>query len=244
MFLKALAGLLLGFIVQEAPKVQKSEKAYTRFSSGIERLVQVHGNTVAGCAERGDCLINSKLDLLLLASVNYRESRMMDPSPEGDCRRGHRLDHLPSGSWPAGYKPSIHVICNAVGPMQLNKGAGYQAQLWPEVRQEFPDRDWKKDPLDAKELKDSAVSSKMGYAVLKHWKSQCTDAEGAAAPVGVWLTAYRYGRCPGKRGKYHVDAEAKLRCDMTNELATSLAKDPTSGFGEAQVALCTYPKKT
>jgi len=128
--------------------------------------------------------------------------------------------------------------------MQLNKGAGYQAQLWPEVQQEFPGRDWKKDPLNARELKDRVVSSKLGYAVLKHWKSQCADMGGSAAPAGVWLTAYRYGRCPGKQGKYHVDAEAKIRCEMANELATALAKDPESGYGSAQKVACTYAERT
>lgn len=230
--LQAISALLLGFIMHEAPNVREGTKDHADFKEDIASMVTLHQQVATGA------LVDQEYDVLLLSAVNYRESRMRIPAPDGDCRMGHKFDHLPSGSWPAGYKPKIARVCNAVGPMQVNKGAGYQSQLWPEVATMLPGaRDLKAD-----DLREPSTSVRMGYAILQHWKNTCLDKDGGVAPMGVWLTAYRRGSCPtiGKSKRYYVDAEAKIRCSMANRMAKELSEDDDVNYNGTQEYPCTY----
>lgn len=230
--LQAISALVLGLIMREAPNVREGTKDHANFRSSIATMTGIHLTVSDGR------LVDKDYDVLLLAAVNYRENRMKLPAPQGDCRWGHKLDHLPSGSWPAGYKPKIARVCNAVGPMQVNKGAGYQSQLWPEVRWAFPDHGvWK-----TAELAEPESNVKFAYAILQHWKNTCVDKDGGTAPMGVWLTAYRRGSCPmiGKSRRQYVDDEAKIRCQIANDLAKDLAEDDSVAYTGLSNVPCTY----
>lgn len=222
--LQAISALILGFIVREAPNVREGTAVYGDFKDDIATMVQVHSEVTSGA------LVDEQYDILLLSAVNYRESRMRLPAPEGDCRMGHRLDGKPSGDWPEGYRPKISRICNAVGPMQLNRGAAYQSQLWPEASSSGSSESFTSDP---------SVNVRLAYVVLQHWKNTCLEKDGATAPMGVWLTAYRRGSCPrvGKSKKYYVDSEAKIRCKMANDMALALSKDDSVAY----TGLSNYP---
>jgi len=230
--LQSISALLLGFIVREAPNVREGTKDYADFKEDISAMVELHQQVSTGA------LVDQQFDVLLLSAVNYRESRMRLPAPEGDCRWGHKLDHLPSGSWPAGYKPKISRVCNAVGPMQLNRGAGYQSQDWSEVKAMLPAaRNWKPSELAAAEN-----NVRLAYVVLQHWKNTCRDADGTEAPMGVWLTAYRRGSCPtvGKSKRLYVDEEAKTRCKLANSMAAELQNDDGVAYAGTIAVPCTY----
>jgi hypothetical protein len=161
---------------------------------------------------------------------------------------------VPSIDWPAGYKPVMTRVCKAVGPMQLNKGNVRNFIYWPEVQKMFPERGWaaavaakkspvKEDPLTLAQFTEPDTNVKMAYAVLEHWKNECRGKDGSTAPIGVWLTAYRYGRCPFKSkytDRYHIDDEAKLRCKLAETMSQELSDDKTSGYKNPTEAACTY----
>lgn len=227
--IQAITALLMGFIMREAPNVREGTRLYGEFQTSIGALVPVHAGVSSGL------LVDSQFDILLLSAVNYRESRMRLPAPEGDCRWGHRLDHVPSGDWPPGYKPVLGRVCKAIGPMQLNKGAGYQTRQWVEVHTQFANG----VPRD---LADTETSVKLAYAILEHWKTSCRNSDGSEAPMGVWLTAYRRGSCPtvGKSRKYYIDKEAKIRCKMANDMARDLRSNDGVAYAGAVDVPCTY----
>lgn len=227
--IQAITALLMGFIMREAPNVREGTPIYDEFQSSIETLVSNHSSLSTGA------LVDPQFDILLLSAVNYRESRMRLPAPDGDCKWGHKLDNLPSGSWPAGYEPKSKRVCNAIGPMQLNRGAGYQSGAWVEVRAAFP--------TDAvKDLRDIKTNTRLSYAILVHWKNTCRDRDGSEAPMGVWLTAYRRGSCPtvGKTRRYYVDHEAKIRCKMANDMAKDLQGNDGVAYSGLIEVPCTY----
>lgn len=229
--IQSITALLMGFIMREAPNVREGKPLYDEFQTSIGTLVPIHSVVATGL------LVDPQYDVLLLSAVNYRESRMRLPSPEGDCRLGHRLSNVPSGSWPIGYKPEVKRVCNAVGPMQLNRGAGWQTEEWKEVRYAFSTEE-----TGTRDLKDIETNVRLAYAILVHWKNTCRDRDGSDAPMGVWLTAYRRGSCPvsGKSRKYYVDREAKVRCKMANDMAKDLqGNDGVSYVGPVEVP-CTY----
>src|SRR6478735_6862234 len=94
----ALAAFIFGLISKEAPNVRTDQELAARYTISINTLVGMHASVSDGR------LINKDMDTLLLAAVNYRESRLKNPSVDGDCRLVHALDGLPSISWPKGYK--------------------------------------------------------------------------------------------------------------------------------------------
>jgi hypothetical protein len=231
--IQAITVLLMGFIMREAPNVREGKPLYDEFQTSIGTLVSTHAGISTGL------LVDPHFDILLLSAVNYRESRMRLPAPEGDCRWGHKLDNIPSGSWPAGYKPKSMRICNAVGPMQLNRGAGYQTLSWAETNDMFSTK-------GVRDLQDVETNVRLAYAILVHWKNVCRDRDGSEAPMGVWLTAYRRGSCPtvGKTRRYYVDREAKIRCKMANDMAKDLqGNDGVAYAGPIEVP-CTYADET
>lgn len=242
-FLKALVALLLGSILKEAPNVGRHDELKEQFSSNITTMVDVHARVADGT------LVSRQFDVLLLSAVNYRENRMRLPAPEGDCHFRHRLSDVPTMQWPMGYKPQMKRVCKAVGPMQINKGNARNVVAWDEVRSAFPNRDWsspKQKYFSLDELVESETNVRVSYAILKHWKNECRQKDGSDAPVGVWLTAYRYGKCPplGKSsGRYYIDAEAKLRCSIATGLAKALSEDKDAGYIEEEKVRCTYKEQ-
>lgn len=242
-FLQVLTATLLGFILREAPNVARHEDLKNEFERNIGTLVDLHyGSAVPAL------LYDQQTDVLILSAVTYRESRFRLPPADGDCHNEHPYLHVSRLSWPAGYTPVWHMECRAVGPQQLNKGNTKHLPPWKEIQELFPDRDWataegrKKDKLTEKELREPATNIRLSYGVLAHWKNECRQKDGSAAPVGVWFTAYRQGRCPflAKTGKYFIDDEAKTRCGLIDQMA--------AGFTDGEYALpqefqCVYPTK-
>lgn len=227
----ALALYVFGLISKEAPNVRTNEELAARYALDINELVQIHDQVADGR------LINHDMDVLLLTAVNYRESRLRNPTEDGDCRFVHALQDLPSGSWPKGYTPVYKKRCNAVGPMQLAKGFAPNLSSWFEVASEFStERGWlfdqpatlKQNPFKEVDLRDPRTNVRIAYAELAHWKQECRAKDRSEAPVGVWLTAYRYGHCPGlskATGRFYIDREASVRCKLVQGMVAALTQD-------------------
>lgn len=239
-FLQVLTATILSFILREAPNVAKNEELKADFQQDISTIVELHyGNSVP------ELLYDHQTDVLILSAITYRESRFRLPAVDGDCRIEHPLIHVPSADWPKGYKPVMKKVCRAVGSQQLNKGSTQHLPPWREIQELFPGRDWataegrKKDKLTEKELREPAINIRLSYGVLAHWKNECRQPDKTDAPVGVWFTAYRYGRCPflGKNKKYHIDAEAKERCGLIHKMADGFDK---SMYSLPENFACTY----
>jgi hypothetical protein len=242
-FLQVLTATILGFILREAPNVARHEELKKKFNDDIASTVELHyGNAAPGL------LYDSQTDVLILSAVTYRESRFRLPPADGDCHNEHAYLHVPRLQWPAGYTPVWHMECRAVGPQQLNKGNTKHLPPWKEIQELFPGRDWataegrKKDKLTEKQLRDPATNIRLSYGVLAHWKNECRQKDGTDAPVGVWFTAYRQGRCPflAKTGKYFIDDEAKTRCDLIQKMADGF---DASVYALPQGFRCVYPSK-
>lgn len=239
-FLQVLVATVLSFILTEAPNVKKNAELTADFKADITETTELHyGNAATSL------LYDQKTDVLILSAITYRESRFRLPAPDGDCRMEHPLISVPSGQWPKEYVPVLKQVCRAVGPQQLNKGNTQHLPPWKEIQELFPGRDWataegrKKDKLTEKQLREPAINIRLSYGILAHWKNECRQKDGADAPVGVWFTAYRYGRCPFhyKTDKYYIDHEAKERCELVAKMA--------AGFKNGEYALpqnfrCTY----
>ncbi len=244
---EVLVAIILSFIWVEAPNVKRSEALTADFKADITETVQMHAEVAAAAPAS---LVDPLTDVLIMSAVTYRESRFRLPPVDGDCRMTHPLIHLPSGSWPKDYKPVLKKDCRAVGPQQLNKGGVKHLPPWPEIQALFPARDWatpagrKKDKLTEAQLRDPRTNIKLSYGVLLHWKNVCTQVDGSPAPVGVWYTAYRYGRCPflGKNKKYHIDAEAKERCRLVEAMAAGFESSTLYALPEG--FRCTYDSST
>ena len=227
----ALAAFIFGLITKEAPNVRADQELAARYTVNINTLVAIHTDVADGR------LVNKDMDALILAAVNYRESRLKDPSVDGDCRLVHALQGQPSASWPKDYKPVYKRQCKAVGPMQLAVGHRSNLPSWREVSMEFSTErgwdyeepsTWKKNPFTVDDFRDPRTNVRIAYAELEHWKYLCVGKDGAEAPVGVWLTAYRYGNCPARSkstGRYYIDEEAKTRCKLVSEMVEALTTD-------------------
>ena len=137
-------------------------------------------------AARG-ALVGPEVDSALLMATMYRESRLDIKTPDGDCR--------PNGMY--------RKMCPAKGVMQIMVSNRHifpklpQAKLDPKIPQK----------ISVKMLHDPELNIRLGYASLHYWKDTC------GGPPGVWMTAYRRGKCPSKYGR-RVDGEAKIRCRM------------------------------
>ncbi len=226
-----LTAFVFGLITREAPNVRTDKELAARYMMDISTLVDLHVDVADGR------LINKDVDALILTAVNYRESRLKNPSVDGDCFFVHALQKTPSGAWPKGYKPVYKKRCNAVGPMQLAVGHRGNLPSWPEVSTEFsaergwqPDdpKTWKENAFTVADLRDPRTNVRIAYAELEHWKAVCTGKDGAPAPMGVWLTAYRYGSCPARgkvSGRYYIDAEAKIRCKLVADMVSAFTSD-------------------
>ncbi len=236
----ALAAFVMSLILREAPTLREDAAKQTKYTTDVTTLVNLHDEVSDGR------LINHDMDMLILTAVNYRESRLKNPSKDGDCHFVSSMDGVPSARWPKGYVPTQKLVCNAVGPMQIAKGNLHNLPSWPEVSSEFSDRGWssdepasiKQNPITLEELRDPKVNVRLAYAALEHWKNVCRDKDGAEAPVGVWFTAYRYGRCPAKHrsGEFYVDEEAKTRCSLVASMVDALSAD-ADGLPKLR---CTY----
>lgn len=236
----ALSAFVMTLIMSEAPSVRDSSVRQAKYTQDVITLVDIHDEVSDGR------LINHDMDMLILTAVNYRESRLKNPSVDGDCHYQSSMANVPSANWPKGYKPTFKLACNAIGPMQIAKGNLNNLPTWAEVSTEFQERGWspsepaanKQNPMTLEDLRDPKTNIRIAYAELEHWKNECRGKDGADAPIGVWFTAYRYGHCPSrhKSGEYFVDGEAKARCKLVSKMVDALAEDA----GGLPPVRCTY----
>lgn len=245
-FLQVLTATVLAFILREAPNVKKNEALTQDFKNDITTTVGMHADTVKSTQLS---LVDLETDVLILSAITYRESRFRLPTADGDCRMEHRLSKVPAGLWPKGYVPVMKQVCRAVGPQQLNKGNTTHLPPWKEIQQLFPERNWatvegrKKDKLTEAQLRDPETNIRLSFGILAHWKNECRQKDGSDAPVGVWFTAYRYGRCPflAKTGKYYIDEEAKTRCGLIEQMADGFTDENVYALPKS--FRCTYGEK-
>lgn len=208
-FTEALIGAVIALLFQEDPSLERKPQTMADWRRDVSALVPVHVSVGA----RGE-LVSPHIDALLLATVNYAESRFHLPAPGGDCYWTHPFMHVPSGQWPNGYEPKLKRVCPAIGPMQIAQGNVRVLPTWNEVQQLFVDRNWSESPLTRDELKDDIrLNVSAAYGILWHLKEECPNRSEYASAAS-WLTAYRWGRCtPQHYTKRYYDKEAKLRCE-------------------------------
>lgn len=212
-FTAALAFAVLTLIAREDPTMRdRAPETFAAFQQSVGKLVPLHIET----AKPGH-LVSPEMDALILASVNYAETRFRLPAPKGDCYRTHRYRGVPSMRWPKGYVPKMQWVCPAVGPMNIAQGNRLVVHEWPEVVSLLPGI--VEERLTVKAMEQSATNIRLAYGILHHWKNACPN-KGKPASVASWLTAYRWGRCtPQHWNKRHFDGEARVRCERIDTMA-------------------------
>lgn len=214
-FTTALIGAVLGLLAAEDPTLPKSPDRWQSFQQSVTRLVPIH---VATAAEGR--LVNPEMDALILATINYAETRFRLPAPKGDCYRTHAYNGVPSGRWPKGYVPKMRWVCPAVGPLNIAQGNRFVVHEWPEIQELLPGV--LDERLTVKDMEDITTNITLGYGIVDHWKNACPN-KNAPASVASWLTAYRWGRCtPQHWNKRYFDDEARRRCERLERMAAHI----------------------
>ncbi len=186
--LETLIAIILTLASAEIPLEAVPKSA--EYQKGVAELAAI----IIDVSKDG-ALVSPEVDAALLSSVAWFESRYRPDSPDGDCRE-------------LGLGGEYVRTCNAVGPMQLSKGAGqYLAQEDPSLK-----------GTRAEALRDPRTSVRGGYAALRLWKRLCGKTPAH------WLTAYVWGKCPRT-----PDWEGLRRCALATAILDKLDKKP-EGF--------------
>lgn len=201
-----LVSAVLELLNAEDPTMAtRAPERMAQFQASVKELVPIHVEV----GRRG-VLVSPAVDPLILASVNYAETRFRLPAPSGDCKRTHKYAGVPSLRWPKGYVPVMKWICPSVGPMNVAQDNRRVVGQWSEVVEVLPGI--QETPLTSKDMEDLATNIKLAYGILHHWKNECRNRNEFAS-VASWLTAYRWGRCtPQHWNRRYFDGEAKRRC--------------------------------
>lgn len=109
--------------------------------------------------------------------------------------------------------------CSAVGAMQIATSNRSIIPRWSEAEEHgFL------SPVTIEEMRTPTISVRLGYTILHHWKNEC------GGTLGVWLTAYGWGRCPGSKNKKiskgYVDREGVRRCAVITAMLERLDRKP------------------
>lgn len=253
-FTEALVLIMWAMIVQEIPswKGNLDNKEAAEYREDIEHMVKIDAKVA-----RPGYLVDPQVDRAILGGVRFYEARFQSEPSDGDCvlkrpkinkekARAMRRKH-------GGLLPRWFVrpkrVCSAVGPMQIAKGNRSILPAWEEVRilfdgikswkQEVEEgtSPWKLEGASMAELRDPEFNVRFGYGTLWHWKNACRGAKADPrdAPVGAWLTAFGWGRCPPAnwRSVVYVDREGRRRCEKITTIMTSLeelSQKPGSAF--------------
>lgn len=236
-FTEALAGAVVALLFAEDPSLERKPQTMADWRQDIAELAPVH---VAEASQ--GVLVSPHVDALLLATVNYAESRFHLPAPGGDCYWTHPFLNVPSRQWPSGYEPKLTRVCPAVGPMQIAQGNVRVLPTWTEVQSLFKGRDWEETPLTRDELKsDIRMNVRAAYGILWHLKEECR-LKGGYASAASWLTAYRWGRCtPEHYTKRYYDKEATLRCERLDTMRKFIENEGVAVEAPATWS-CTAPQ--
>jgi soluble lytic murein transglycosylase-like protein len=194
MFKEALIITMISVLSREMPDINTKKRTQRRES------VVTLSKLAYKVAER-EALISRKVDSALLLATMYRESRLNIKTPDGDCKA-------------TGWGSSLRKSCPAKGVMQImstnrkifNKLP--QSKLDPKI----PNK------ISIKMLYEPELNIRLGYVALHYWKDTC------GGPPGVWMTAYRRGKCSRKFKINRIDKEAKIRC----KIATIILKKTNS----------------
>src|SRR3972149_5275224 len=96
-FVQALASAVLALLFAEDPSLERKPETMADWRRDVAELSALHVEVGAQ-----GILVNPHVDVLLLATVNYAESRFQLPAPGGDCFWTHEFYGVPSGQWPRG----------------------------------------------------------------------------------------------------------------------------------------------
>lgn len=164
------------------------------YRNGVAELARI--NVEVGSA---GLLVSPEVDIALLTSIQWYESRFQPDIPDGDCRM-------------VGLGDSTRKVCSVQGPMQLMKGAG---KLPLFVGTPF-------EKMSNQELKKPQHNVAAAYRAVLYYKELC------GGPPGIWITAYGYGRCPkhhaGRLVKLHW--EGVRRCAMLTGILEATGAKP------------------
>lgn len=187
---------LLGLLLHEAPAIATKPGAEASWQKEIAAAVELD----ARVAQPGH-LVSPEVDAALLDSMRWYEARMKSSPKDGDCR--HEMIGK-TGKW--------RQVCHAVGPLQV-QASGLRAIVGT------PEGDLAGVPPETKidGLRDPEIGVRAGYAGLLRWKALCGGSPAR------WLTAYGWGKCPGKRA---VDHEAVRRCELAKILLLERVQAP------------------
>lgn len=211
----ALISAVMSLLTTEAPVLRTNQALHDQFRSNVTELTALHVDV----AQEG-LLVSPDVDAVLLASVNYAESRFRLPPGRGDCYETHPYRNVPSLRWPKGYVPKMKKVCPALGPMQVAQGNRFVVGEWSEVTELLPGI--QKTPLTLEQMEDPRTNITLSYGILNHWKNACPNKK-AVASAASWLTAYRWGKCtPQHWNKRYFDAEAKLRCARFDRMVEAI----------------------
>jgi len=144
-------------------------------------------------------LVDPQTDAALLAAVSWFESRHMLKPRDGDARYNQAQQKL---------------VGTVVGPMQVSKAAPQIVPTWSILGPKYKG-------LTVEKMRDPRKNVELAYDILRQWKDQC---EGSP---GVWITAYGWGRCPGKTfgpSERTVDWEGKRRCKLATQTMIRMEK--------------------
>lgn len=223
-FASALVSAVLSLLMQEDPTLKRSPEQFAQWQKSVPELVDIHL-----LVTKKSTLVSPQVDALILATVNYAETRFRLPAPKGDCYKTHPYRGVPSLRWPKGYVPKMRTVCPAVGPMNVAQGNRFVVHEWPEVVELLPRIVKKK--LSVKEMEQSRINIKLAYGILTHWKAVCPNKDKAASAAS-WLTAYRWGRCtPQHWNKRYFDGEAKRRCKRLAFMAAHIRQQGIAVVG-------------
>lgn len=235
---QALVWIMWSMIAREVPGWQQNPngEGATKYRADIERMVRVDAKVT-----KPGYLVNPTVDRAILGGVRFFESRFQSKPRDGDCiKHWHRYMHLPSGQWPSGYTPVLTTKCPAKGPMQIAEGNLGVLPAWEETRILFDGikpwkqevesgaNEWRLKKLTVDEARDPELNVRLGYATIWHWKNTCKTGRGdpRSSPVGAWLTAFGWGKCPPPnwRTVLYVDREGRRRCEKITTILRALEK--------------------
>lgn len=173
----SLVALLISLVLAEAPVLAIPDAAedLARYRAGVAHLARL--DIEAGAA---GALVSPDVDPVVLATIQWYESRLRPDVEDGDC---YLLR-----SW-----AGLRRVCRAVGPMQLTTSArSFLLAVDGET--------WRGRDID---LRDPATSVEAGYRALVFYRGFCPG------PPWRQLAAYGMGRCPGRHSAPGFEARRR-----------------------------------
>lgn len=192
--------LVMGMLSKELPglELERYAKVRARWEESVTELA-----TIIEEETRVSLLVSPKVDFALMGAILYRESRWRTWVWDGDCRHpeyGHRIN---TDRGPA----PDDAICRSTGPFQIAKSWTTWARTLDGL-----------EALERDELSQATPNARVAYHLLNKARREC------GGPPAVWLTAWRWGRCPTELpdGTRYIEPEARARCELARQIHEGL----------------------